>query len=146
MNGFGRHPRCRLACLCDIDPVALEKGQAESGVDTVASDLEAVLNARDIDAVALFTPAPLHAEQSTAALRAGKHVLSAVPAAITAEGCRAIVVAAKESGRVYMMAENWPYEPSVLKAQALFTAGQLGTLFYLTGHLRSAIDSNRTTG
>ena len=29
-----------------------------------------------------------------------------------------------------MMAENWPYEPSVLKAQALFSAGQLGALFY----------------
>lgn len=108
----------------------LEQSQAESGVGTVASDLEEVLNDRHINAVALFTPAPLHAEQSTAALRAGKHVLSAVPAAVTEQGCRDIVVAAKESGRVYMMAENWPYEPSVLKAQTLFTAGKLGTLFY----------------
>ena len=105
MNGFQRHPRCRLTCLCDIDPAVLEKGQAESGVDTAVSHLEEVLNDRHIDAIALFTPAPLHAEQSTVALRAGKHVLSAVPAAITEEGCRDIVVAAKESGRVYMMAE-----------------------------------------
>ena len=130
MNGFKHHPRCRLACICDIDSDALEEGQAESGADTVASQLEEVLNDRHIDVVALFTPAPLHAEQSAAALRAGKHVLSAVPAATTEEGCREIVLAAKESGRVYMMAENWPYEPSVLKAQALFSAGQLGALFY----------------
>ena len=130
MNGFRQHPHCRLTRLCDIDPAALEKGKAESGVDTVASRLEEVLNDRHIDAIALFTPAPLHAEQSAAALRAGKHVLSAVPAAVTEEGCRDIVVAAEESGRVYMMAENWPYEPSVLKAQALFASGKLGTLFY----------------
>ncbi|HIG52712.1 MAG TPA: hypothetical protein EYG11_15460 [Candidatus Latescibacteria bacterium] len=64
MNGLRRHPNCRLACLCDSDPAALEKGQAESGVNTVASHLEEVLNDPHIDAVALFTPAPLHAEQS----------------------------------------------------------------------------------
>ena len=130
MNGFRRHPRCRLVCLCDSDPAALEKGRAESGVATVASHLEEVLDDRHIDALALFTPAPLHAAQSTAALRAGKHVLAAVPAALTEAGCRDIVAAANESGRVYMMAENWPYEPSVRKAQALFAGGQLGNLYY----------------
>lgn len=130
MNGFRRHPHCRLTCVCDSDAAALAKGKAESGAETAASRLEDVLNDRHVDAVALFTPAPLHAEQSVAALRAGKHVLSAVPAAVTEKGCRDVVVAAKESGRVYMMAENWPYEPSVLKAQALFASGKLGTLFY----------------
>ena len=95
MNGFKHHPRCRLACICDIDSDALEEGQAESGADTVASQLEEVLNDRHIDVVALFTPAPLHAEQFAAALRAGKHVLSAVPAATTEQGCREIVLAAK---------------------------------------------------
>ena len=86
MKGFQHHPHCRLTTLCDIDTAALEKGKAESGVDTVASRLEEVLDDRHVDAIALFTPAPLHAEQSAAALRAGKHVLSAVPAAVTEEG------------------------------------------------------------
>lgn len=130
MNGFRNHPDCRLIHLCDIDAAALERGVSESGVTATSSHLDAVLADSDIDAVALFTPAPLHGEQSTAVLRAGKHVLSAVPAAITEAGCRDIVVAARESGCTYMMAENWPYEPSILKAQTMYAEGKLGTLFY----------------
>ena len=130
MNGFANHPSCRVACLCDTDPNALAQSQAASGIDATRSHLDQVLADRQIDAVALFTPAPLHAEQSAAALRADKHVLCAVPAATTEQGCRDIALAAKESGRVYMMAENWPYEPSVRKAQSLFSAGRLGSLFY----------------
>ena len=83
MNGFANHPRCRVACLCDTDPTALAQGQAVSGIEATASHLDQVLEDRQVDAVALFTPVPVHAEQSVAALRAGKHVLCAVPAATT---------------------------------------------------------------
>ena len=130
VNGFRNHPRCRLTCVCDIDADLLERSAAESGAESAAGQFEEVVSDPRIDAVAIYTPAPLHAEQSVAALRAGKHVLSAVPAAVTVDGCREIVVAARESGCVYMMAENWPYEPSVLKAQALYAAGDLGKLYY----------------
>lgn len=130
MNGFRRHPRCRLAGLCDIDATALEQGVTESEPDMATSSFEDLIEDPRIDAVAIFTPAPIHEEQSVAALRAGKHVLSAVPAAVTIEGCRNIVVAAREAGRVYMMAENWPYEPSVLRAQTLYSSGKLGRLYY----------------
>jgi predicted dehydrogenase len=49
---------------------------------------------------------------------------------LTVKGCREIVVAARESGRVYMMAENWPYEPSLQRAQQLYCSGKLGSLYY----------------
>jgi len=130
MNGFRHHRRCRLVGLCDLDAGALERASSESGPDRVTERFEEMVVDPGIDAVAVFTPAPLHAEHSTALLRAGKHVLSAVPAAVTEEGCRDIVLAARASGRIYMMAENWAYEPSVLKAQALYKAGKLGTLYY----------------
>ena len=70
MNGFANHPSCRVACLCDTDPNALAQSQAASGIDATRSHLDQALADRQIDAVALFTPAPLHAEQSAAALRA----------------------------------------------------------------------------
>ncbi len=130
VNGFRYHPRCRLACVCDIDVAALERGAAESRPNIVTSRFEDIVDDGRIDAVAIITPAPVHAEQAVALLRAGKHVLSAVPAAVTVEGCREIVVAARESGRVYMMAENWPYEPSILRAQELYASGKLGSLYY----------------
>lgn len=130
MNGFRNHPRCRLAALCDLDTDVLSRTAEEAGADRTMTEFEALAADPGIDAVAVFTPAPLHGEHATALLRAGKHVLSAVPTAVTIEECRDIVFAARDSGRVYMMAENWPYEPSVLKARELYSAGKLGKLYY----------------
>jgi predicted dehydrogenase len=130
MNGFRNHPRCRLAGLCDLDADVLATAADEASPDRTMNQFEEMVADPGIDAVALFTPAPLHAEHSTALLNAGKHVLSAVPVAVTEAGCRDIVLAARASGRVYMMAENWPYEPSILKAHTLYGAGKLGKLYY----------------
>jgi predicted dehydrogenase len=130
VNGFRNHPDCRVLTLCDINADVLQQNATDAAIPSTSSDLDDVLSDPAIDVVALFTPAPLHAEQSARSLRAGKHVLSAVPAAVTVDGCREIVMAAKESGRTYMMAENWPYEPSVLKAKSLYDSGNIGTLFY----------------
>lgn len=130
MNGVRHHPRCELTCLCDIDEQKLAQAADEAKPRFTTPDFEEVVASDTIDAVALFTPAPLHAEQTTALLRAGKHVLCAVPQATTIDGCKDIVAAVRESGRVYMMAENWPYEPSVMKAQEFYRAGKLGTIYY----------------
>ena len=49
MNGFRYHPRCRLACVCDIDVAALERGAAESRPDIVTSRFEDVVDDGRID-------------------------------------------------------------------------------------------------
>ena len=130
MNGLRRHPRCELECLCDLDAEKLAQAAGEAGAQSTTTDFDAVVSSDSVNAVALFTPAPLHAEQTVALLNAGKHVLSAVPAGLTIEECRRLVTAVRDSGRVYMMAENWPYEPSILKAQELYRDGKLGKLYY----------------
>jgi len=119
-----------LECLCDLDVGKLATAADEAGPRFTTTDFDAVVASDTVDAVALFTPAPLHAEQTIRLLHAGKHVLSAVPAALTIDECRRLVSAVRESGRVYMMAENWPYEPSILKAQALYRDGKLGKIYY----------------
>jgi len=130
LSGFRNHPACHVVKLCDSDLEVLERSGRESGVEDLVDDLEAVVADPNVDCVAVFTPAPLHAQHSVLALRGGKHVLSAVPAAISEEGCRDICEAARTSGKTYMMAENWPYEPSIIRARELFHRGDLGTLFY----------------
>jgi predicted dehydrogenase len=58
-----------LAALCDLEQERAGALAAELGVPHVAATLEELL-ATDVDAVHLVTPAPLHAEQAIAALRA----------------------------------------------------------------------------
>jgi len=130
MNGFRHHPQCELECLCDLDADKLANAAEETHPRVTTLNIEDVLGADSIDAVALFTPAPLHGKQAAAALRAGKHVLSAVPAADTLDDCRDLFAAVGESGRIYMLAENWPYEPSILKVQELYHSGKLGEIYY----------------
>ncbi len=141
--GFGRlfaeiladHPDCRVVAITDLNEelVSRVRGQlAETGhaVD-VEPDLAALLARRDVEAVALFTHAPRHAEHSIAALRAGKHVLCAVPAAITLEECAALVEAVRETGLVYASAETSYWRPETAQCRQWYREGRFGRLVYM---------------
>ena len=58
-----------------------------------------MLKDRNVEAVGLFTPAPDHVRHAVACLRAGKHVLSAVPAAMTLDECAQLIEAVKSTDR-----------------------------------------------
>src|SRR4051812_19392782 len=117
--GFGRtfarilrdHPECELVCVADLNEGMVRETAAELRVPAQARTLEEVLALREVEAVAVFTHAPRHAEHSIAALRAGKHVLCAVPAAITLEECEQLVAAVRETGLVYANAETSYWRP-----------------------------------
>lgn len=80
-----------------------ERGKefAESnGIAHHTTDL-ATLLADDIDAVYISTTNELHASQTIAALRAGKHVLCEKPLATSIEDAKAMLQAADQSGLVF---------------------------------------------
>ena len=86
--------------------------------------------ARDIDAVAVFTEAPNHVRHCLAALHAGKHVICAVPAAMNLEECQQLVDAVEKTGLTYMMAETSYYKQSTITARKWYQEGKFGELFY----------------
>src|SRR5579884_927727 len=85
---FGVHPGCKVVAVADLRPDRREALRNYYRCDTVYHTLEELLRDPNMEAVGLFTPAPLHARHSIAALKAGKHVLSAVPAAFKLEECQ----------------------------------------------------------
>jgi len=127
---FAAHPKAELAAICDIKPDALARAEEALGDIAQFTGIDDLLADESIDAVGVFTPAPLHASQSVQALQAGKHVLCAVPAATTLEDAKRLAEVAASSPNVYMLAENWPYEPSVVRARELYQEGKLGEIFY----------------
>src|SRR5262245_45876741 len=94
--------------------------------------------ARDIDAVAIFTEAPNHVPHCVAALNAGKHVVCAVPAAVSLDECRLLVDTVKKTGLTYMMAETSYYQEEVIAARKGSEDGQFGDLFYCEGEYHHA--------
>lgn len=89
-----------------------------------------MLKRDDLDAVMVCTPIPLHARMSVDAMKAGKHVFSEVPAAVTLDECWDLVRTAEKTGKTYMLAENCCYYRDVLMVLNMVEQGVFGELTY----------------
>jgi 2-hydroxy-4-carboxymuconate semialdehyde hemiacetal dehydrogenase len=85
---------------------------AKYGIGHVATDLSESLALKEVDAVILCTPTQMHAEQTLACLRAGKHVQVEIPLADTLKGAQDVVALAKSSKLVAMCGHTRRFNPS----------------------------------
>jgi 2-hydroxy-4-carboxymuconate semialdehyde hemiacetal dehydrogenase len=85
---------------------------ARYGIAHVGTDLAESLAIDAVDAVILCTPTQMHAEQSIACLKAGKHVQVEIPLADTLEGAEAVAGAQKGTGLVAMVGHTRRFNPS----------------------------------
>ncbi len=82
------------------------------GIAHVTTDLSESLALKEVDAVILCTPTQMHADQTLACLKAGKHVQVEIPLADSIQGANAVVAAAKSSGLVAMCGHTRRFNPS----------------------------------
>jgi 2-hydroxy-4-carboxymuconate semialdehyde hemiacetal dehydrogenase len=82
------------------------------GIAHVTTDLPESLALKDVDAVILCTPTQMHAEQTLACLKAGKHVQVEIPLADSIQGANAVAIAAYKSGLVAMCGHTRRFNPS----------------------------------
>jgi 2-hydroxy-4-carboxymuconate semialdehyde hemiacetal dehydrogenase len=82
------------------------------GIGHVTTDLAASLALPEVDAVILCTPTQMHASQSIACLKAGKHVQVEIPLADSWKDAEEVVRLAKASGKVAMCGHTRRFNPS----------------------------------
>jgi len=82
----------------------------------------------DVDAVYVALPNSMHAEYTTRAARAGKHVLCEKPMATSVEDARAMIQACESANKKLMIAYRCQYEPAHLRAIELIREGKLGSI------------------
>jgi 2-hydroxy-4-carboxymuconate semialdehyde hemiacetal dehydrogenase len=82
------------------------------GVNHVTTNLADALALKEVDAVILCTPTQMHAEQSLACLKAGKHVQVEIPLADSLAGAEAVVALQKQTGLVAMCGHTRRFNPS----------------------------------
>ena len=139
--GFGRiwvpaykgHPDVAYIAVCDTNKERLEAVADEYGVERRYTDLNAILESDDYDAVHLLTPIPLHVEQTLAVLKSGKHCACAIPMALRIEDLHRIIEVQRESKKNYMLMETEVYSPTFLYAKKLYDEGKFGQLQFLRG-------------
>lgn len=127
------HPDAEIIAVCQRSKDKLDQIGDAFGIERRYTDYEELLRDKEIDAVHINTPIHLHAPQTIAALRAGKHVACTVPMATTIEECRDIVKAQRETGKHYMMMETAVYTREFLYVQSLKEDGSLGRIQFLRG-------------
>ncbi|TCD24311.1 Gfo/Idh/MocA family oxidoreductase [Pseudomonas sp. IC_126] len=81
-----------------------------------------------MELLAIVTPNHLHAPIAEAALRAGFHVFSEKPAALSLADMQVLAEAQADSGRLYGLAHTYQGYPMVWQARHMVQAGALGRL------------------
>ena len=82
------------------------------GAPHATTELDEALARDDVDAVILCTPTQLHASQSIAAMRAGKHVQVEIPLADSWSDALAVQRVQRETGLVAMVGHTRRFNPS----------------------------------
>lgn len=137
---FQAHPHAEMYAICRRSKKEVDACGDKFGIKVRYSSYEDLLKDPNVDAVHINSPIADHAPQSIAALKAGKHVASTVPAATTIDECRQIVEAQRASGKVYMMMETVVYSREYLFVKELYDRGDLGRIQFLRGSHQQDMD------
>jgi predicted dehydrogenase len=126
---FHEHPDCIVEAVSDLIPQRREALMKTYKCRKSYESLELLLRDPKIDAVFLATPAPDHVNHVVQSLKAGKHVLCAVPAALSIADCYRLREAVADSGLIYMMAETSYFRQNTLSVRKFYQEGQFGNIF-----------------
>ena len=135
-GGFGRsfywseHPDCEVTAVSELRDDRRKLLVERYRCNKAYGDFHEMLGDPNVDAVAMFTPAPQHVDDCVDVLNAGKHVVCAVPAAFTLEQCQRLVDTVKKTGLTYMQAETGCYHADTMTAYKLAREGKFGTIYY----------------
>jgi predicted dehydrogenase len=120
-----------LVAICDTWKERLKEVGKKYSVTTY-TNYDKFLE-HDMDAVILANFFHEHAPFAVKALRAGKHVMSETSCNSTiAEGvelCREV----EKSGKIYMLAENYPFTKFNMEMRRLYRSGEIGDVTYAEG-------------
>ena len=103
-------------------------------IPDVTTDWEVLAADPAVDAGIVATPNALHAPQTIALLRNGKHVMVEKPMATSVAGCDEMVRASAEGGAFLMVAHCWRFRDEVIAMRDRVASGDLGEIVKTKGY------------
>jgi predicted dehydrogenase len=128
MREMLRAPNTTLAAACDVfDTNSARAAQDFSaGQAKTVKDFRRLLEMKELDAVQISTPDHWHAIPTVLALEAGKHVYVEKPFALTVREGRAMVEAARRTGRILYPGTQHRSAPHIAEAARMVRNGEIG--------------------
>ncbi len=120
-----------MSSLPAASPAATARSAAAFPGVAVTDRLEDLLEDPALDAIALATPVPTHAELAERVLRAGKHCFVEKPLAQSVSDAERAVAAGEAAGKLLMVGHLLVFHPGVARLQESARSGELGDIHYI---------------
>lgn len=117
--------------VCDFNEATGVKLKNISENIRFTTNLETVLNDKDINAVIISTPAETHFEIAKKCLENGKNILVEKPITLNVEEAEELYSLSIKYGLILMVGHVLLYHPAVLKMKKEIEKGMIGKLQYL---------------
>jgi predicted dehydrogenase len=127
-------PDVELTWCCDPSDAARARMAALMPGARMTARVADLLEDESLDAIALATPVPTHAELAVSVLEAGKHCFVEKPLAQSVADAERAVRAAERASRTLMVGQLLEYHPGIAKLKQLADAGELGEIRYVYGN------------
>ena len=124
LDGIRNIPDVEVVSLISRELEKTREVAEKYGIKHVTIELADSLAMPEVDAVILCTPTQMHAEQTLACLRAGKHVQVEIPLADSLKGAEEVVALQKQTGLVAMCGHTRRFNPSHQYVHQQIAAGK----------------------
>ena len=146
---FKAHPEVEKVYVCDLIRERAEDFKERFDVEIIDSFEEALASDK-VNAVAIFTPRTTHGPLVIRALKAGKHVYSAVPGAAKVEELVEIADLVRKTRLTYSMGETGFYRAPAIFLREEYKKGTFGKFTYAEAQynhdIRNMENSFRSSG
>jgi 2-hydroxy-4-carboxymuconate semialdehyde hemiacetal dehydrogenase len=112
LDGIKNIPDVEVISVIGRDLAKTQEVADKYGIKHVTTDLNDALAIKEVDAVILCTPTQMHASQSIACLKAGKHVQVEIPLCDIYKDGQEVAALQKETGKVAMVGHTRRFNPS----------------------------------
>lgn len=133
VRNFARHPRARVAWICDLDAGRRRAAEREYPHARVTASVDDLLRDAQVELVVIATPISSHFDLARRALEAGKHVLVEKPLTADVGQAEALVDLARRVDRRLFVDHTYLFTPEVRYIRDLVARGELGELLYVDG-------------
>ena len=134
---YAANPNAEIVAFYDKNMERAQEMAAQYGGKVYNSFYELV-DDPNVDAVSICVENRSHAEITTYALYAGKHVLCEKPMAVTLAECESMVAAAERNGKYLMIGHNMRFDPVHRRAKQLLDRGVIGDVITFRAVLGNA--------
>jgi len=132
LKTFNQLDNASVSWICSRSKDTLDKVNNELDLSVkTTTDYRNILKDRDVDAVAITTPAITHYKIAKGALLAGKNVIVEKPLTTSSKECEKLIEISKSKNKVLMAAHIHRYNAGIQKLKEDIDAGKLGKINFI---------------